>query len=78
MLELLTAVLTLIPFEAPPGVPGEGVQPASPGGRGNGFAAYILGGYFGLALLMLAMVFISMKPKRSDPRDIPPPRPRPR
>lgn len=78
MLELLTAVLALIPLEATPGVPGEGVQPVSPGGRGNGFAAYILGGFFGLALLMVAMVFITKKPKRPDPRDIPPPRPRPR
>ena len=73
MLDLMTALLTLVPLDATPAQ-----VPVSPDGRGNGFAAYILGGFFGLGLLIVAMVLISLKPKRADPRDVPPPRPRPR
>jgi hypothetical protein len=73
VLDLLTAVLTLVPLDATPAQ-----QPVSPGNQGNGFAAYILGGFFGLGLLVVAMVLISLKPKRVDPRDVPAPRPRPR
>ena len=50
----------------------------SPTGQGNGFAASILGGFFALGLIILAAVLICLKPKRHDPRDTPPPRPRPR
>lgn len=35
--------------------------------RSNGFAAYIVGGFFALGLLILAMVFISLKPKPAPP-----------
>lgn len=73
MHDLLVTLLTLVPLDATPGV-----QPVSPSGRGNGFAASILGGFFGLALIIVAAVFISLKPKRHDPRDTPPPRERPR
>lgn len=76
MHDLLVTLLTLVPLDATP-VPT--VQnPVSPNGQGNGFAASIVGGFFGLGLIVLAAVFISMKPKRRDPRDNPPPRPRPR
>jgi len=71
--ELLTTILTLVPLD---GTPGQ--HPVSPGNRGNGYAAYILGGFFGLGLLVAAMVLISLKPKRVDPRDVPEPPPRPR
>ena len=53
-------------------------NPVSPTGQGNGFAASILGGFFALGLIILAAVLICLKPKRHDPRDTPPPRPRPR
>jgi hypothetical protein len=73
VLDLLTALVTLVPLDATP------VQhPVSPENQGNGFAAYILGGFFGLGLLVLAMLLISLKPKRADPRHVPQPRPRPR
>jgi hypothetical protein len=75
--DLLVTLLTLVPLDATP-VATAVQDPVSPGGQGNGFAASILGGFFGLALVVLAAVFISMKPKRRDPRDNPPPRPRPR
>ena len=74
MHDLIVTLLTLVPLDATPGVQ----QPVSPTGQGNGFAASILGGFFGLALIIVAAVFISLKPKRHDPRDNPPPRQRPR
>ena len=74
MHDLLVTLLTMVPLEATP----PAVAPVSPGGRGNGFAASILGAFFGLGLIILAAVLISLKPKRHDPRDEPPPRPRPR
>jgi hypothetical protein len=35
---------------------------------GHGFAAYILGGFLGLGVIVLAMILLSLKPKRADPR----------
>ena len=77
MLDLLVTLLTLVPLDATP-VATAIQDPVSPDGRGNGFAASILGGFFGLGLIVLAAVLTSLKPKRTDPRDNPPPRPRPR
>jgi len=33
----------------------------------HGFAAYIIGGFLGLGVLIVAMILISLKPKRVDP-----------
>ncbi len=74
MHDLLVTLVTLVPLDATPGAQ----DPVSPGNQGNGFAASILGGFFGLGLIILAAVLICLKPKRHDPRDQPPPRPRPR
>jgi formate-dependent nitrite reductase membrane component NrfD len=64
---LLGELLVLIPFEvlpsATPTAPGTGVYPA----QGQGFAAYLVGGFFGLGLIILAMVLLGLKPKRADP-----------
>lgn len=77
MHDLLVTLLTLVPLDATPTT--TAVQnPVSPTGQGNGFAASILGGFFGLGLIVLAAVLITLKPKRPDPRDNPPPRDRPR
>ena len=35
--------------------------------QGQGFAAYIVGGFFGLGILILAMVLLGLKPKRANP-----------
>ena len=75
--DLLVTLLTLVPLDATPAAPG-GQNPVSPTGQGNGFAASILGGFLALGLIILAAVLICLKPKRYDPRDTPPPRPRPR
>ena len=60
--------LDALPFGAPtpsPTRPGRGplVYPE----QGQGMAAYILGGFFGLGLTIAAAVLISMKPKRARP-----------
>ena len=33
----------------------------------HGFAAYMIGGFLGLGVLILAMILIGLKPKRVDP-----------
>jgi hypothetical protein len=53
------------------------VLPPTPTARGSGpqvypeashgFAAYIIGGFLGLGVLIVAMILISLKPKRVDP-----------
>ena len=35
---------------------------------GHGFAAYILGGFLGLGVIVVAMILLSLQPKRVDPR----------
>jgi hypothetical protein len=75
--DLLVTLLTLVPLDATP-VATAVQDPVSPTGQGNGFAASIVGGFFALGLIILAAVLICLKPKRHDPRDTPPPRPRPR
>lgn len=64
---MLLELLTLVPLDVvpptPTAEPGSGVYPAS----GQGFAAYIVGGFFGLGILILAMVLLGLKPKRADP-----------
>ncbi len=71
-MELWIGVLTLIPLDltpldvpvSPPPVP---MAPT----RGGGFAAAILGGFFGLGIIVLAAILLSLKPRRAQP-----PRPR--
>ena len=76
MHDLLVTLVTLVPLDAT-AIP-RVQDPVSPTGQGNGFAASIIGGFFALGLIILAAVLICLKPKRHDPRDTPPPRPRPR
>jgi hypothetical protein len=33
----------------------------------HGFAVYLIGGFVGLGVIILAMVLLSLKPKRADP-----------
>lgn len=61
MIELLTGLLALIPLEVTsPPVP---VAPT----RSHGFAAAILGGFFGLGIIVLAAILLSLKPRRAQP-----------
>ena len=63
--ELLVLIpLDVLPPTATPSGSGTEVYPR----QGQGFAADLLGGLFGLGVIMLAIVLLSLKPKRVDPR----------
>ena len=65
MIELAASVW-LIPLDVLP----PSSAPASPGvypQQSHGFAAYIVGGFIGLGILIVAMILLSLKPKRVDP-----------
>jgi hypothetical protein len=64
---VLGEILALIPLDIlpPTAIPtgsGRAVYPR----QGQGFAAYLVGGFFGLGLIILAMVLLNLKPKRAD------------
>jgi hypothetical protein len=68
MTEFMMVVLAFIPLEALPDQPSP-TPPAAAYPRGSqGFAAYILGGFFGLGILVLAMVLLNHRPRRVDRR----------
>jgi hypothetical protein len=68
MTEFVVVVLALIPLDVlsqvPTPTPSSAVYPQ----RSQGFAAYIVGGFFGLAILILAMMLLNHRPKRINPR----------
>ena len=33
----------------------------------HGFAAYLVGGFIGIGVLLLVMILLSLKPRRADP-----------
>jgi len=64
---VLGEILALIPLDvlpptATPSLSGTAVYPR----QGQGFAAYLVGGFFGLGVIILAMVLLNLKPKRAD------------
>jgi hypothetical protein len=62
--ELLALIpLDVLPPTATPTGSGAQVYPQ----QGQRFAAYLVGGFFGLGVIILAMVLLSLKPKRVDP-----------
>lgn len=63
---MLGELLVLLPLDVLPPSPSPGQPGVYPRG-GQGFAAYIVGGFFGLGILIVAMVLLSLKPKRADP-----------
>jgi hypothetical protein len=50
----------LVPLQAPGTTPDPMVYPT----QGSGFAAWIVGGFFGLGILVLFMIWTSRRPKR--------------
>ena len=51
----------------PPTPTPPGVGPTAYPQGSNGFAAYLVGGFIGLGVLILAMILLSRKPRRADP-----------
>ena len=65
---MLGELLVLIPLDVlPPTASPTGAGPAVYPQQGQGFAAYVVGGFFGLGVIILAMVLLGLKPKRVDP-----------
>lgn len=68
-MDLLLGLLTLLPLHVLPleliplDVPGASPKPVYPG-QSSGFAAYIVGGFFGLGVLILFAIWTSRRPKR--------------
>ena len=62
MSQVLLLIWTLVPLDIlPPSASPDGaVYPQ----QSSGFAAYIVGGFFGLGILILVTIWISAKPKR--------------
>lgn len=58
-LALMAVTLALLDILPPTASPGSPVYPQ----QSNGFAAYIVGGFFGLGILILVTIWISKKPK---------------
>ena len=56
----LVRVSGLVPLD----VPGASPRPEVYATQGNGFASYIVGGFFGLGILVLFMVWTSRRPRR--------------
>ena len=66
--QLLTVGLVLLDVLPPtPTGSGPGVNPQG----SHGFAAYLVGGFFGLGVIVLAMILLSLKPRRADPEGHP-------
>ena len=53
-------LLALVPLDTPGSSPRPMVYPT----QGNGFADYIVGGFVGLGILILFMVWTSRRPRR--------------
>jgi hypothetical protein len=68
MTEFVLIVFALIPLDVlshvPTPTPSSAVYPQ----QSQGFAAYIVGGFFGLGILILAMMLLNYRPKRINPR----------
>lgn len=67
MTEFLIIVLDLIPLDVRPQLPTPTPTPAVYPRQGQGFAAYVVGGFFALGILILAMVLLNLRPRRTDP-----------
>jgi hypothetical protein len=67
VIDLLMIALQLLPLDVTPNP----LSPTPPGAaypRGSqGFAAYIIGGFIGLGILVLAMALLNRRPKRRSP-----------
>jgi hypothetical protein len=63
----LMVLLTLFPLDVLAYQPTPSPSPIHPS-RGPGRGAYIIGGFMGLGILLLAMTLLGMRPKREGDR----------
>jgi hypothetical protein len=69
MTEFVMVVLAIIPPDVLPSPPTPRPSAFSPR-QGPGRGAYLLGGFIGLGILLLAMVLLRKRPKRIDRRTL--------
>lgn len=67
MTEFLIIVLDLIPLDVRPQLPTPTPTSVVYPRHGQGFAAYVVGGFFALGILIFAMVLLNLRPRRTDP-----------
>jgi hypothetical protein len=68
MTEFVMVVFDLIPLDVLPHQPSPTPSSAVYPRQGQEFAAYVVGGFFALGVLVLAMVLLNLRPKRRNPR----------
>jgi hypothetical protein len=67
MAELVWQLLTLVPLHVLLQAPTPTSSPAVYPSGGQGFAAYIIGGFIGLSILLIAMALLNRRPRRIKP-----------
>jgi hypothetical protein len=67
MTEFAIGLLTLLPLEVLLQPPTPTSSPAVYPSGSQGFAAYIIGGFIGLSILLIAMALLNRRPKRVKP-----------
>jgi hypothetical protein len=65
--EFVIGLLTLVPLDVLLQPPTPIASPAVYPGRSQGFAAYMIGGFIGLSILLVAMALLNRRPKRTKP-----------
>ena len=67
MTELVMGLFALVPLDvllqAPTPTPSPAVYPSG----SQGFAAYVIGGFIGLSILLMAMALLNRRPRRIKP-----------
>ena len=67
MTDLVMGLFALIPLEILLQAPTPTSSPAVYPSGGQGFAAYIIGGFIGLSILLIAMALLNRRPRRIKP-----------
>jgi hypothetical protein len=67
MTEFLMVVLDLSPLDILPDLPTPTPTPTVYPRQSQGFAAYLVGGFFALGILVLAMVLLNRRPNPGPP-----------
>jgi hypothetical protein len=67
MTDLVMGLFTLVPLDVLLQAPTPTSSPAVYPSGGQGFAAYIIGGFIGLSILLIAMALLNRRPRRIKP-----------
>jgi hypothetical protein len=67
MTEMVMGLFTLVPLDVLLQAPTPTSSPAVSPSGGQGFAAYMIGGFIGLSILLIAMALLNRRPRRIKP-----------